>query len=124
LPCVGDDLVEAAGEAGGVAHDDVLKTVGGVAEDPLGDLGGVADEHELLDQFERNSRGEIAEKIRMAFALFTLASPPDAFIPDLVVVGLIVVGAIYFAKMLIVNARCWTPNPATPTPSDGNLSRW
>jgi amino acid transporter len=42
-----------------------------------------------------------AALIWVAFALFALVSPRDAFVPDLIVVGLILAGRLYFTKMLI-----------------------
>jgi amino acid transporter len=45
----------------------------------------------------------ITALIWVAFAVFVLVTPADAFVPTLIVLGLIVVGAIYFAKMMIFN---------------------
>jgi amino acid transporter len=44
-----------------------------------------------------------AALVWVAFALFVLTSPADAFVPSLVVVALILSGGLYFAWMLIFN---------------------
>jgi amino acid transporter len=45
----------------------------------------------------------IAALLWVAFALFVLVTPNDAFVPVLIVVGLILVGGTYLAYMLIFN---------------------
>jgi hypothetical protein len=47
----------------------------------------------------------------VAFALFVLMTPGDAFVPDLVVLGLILVGGIYFATMMIFNREVLETEP-------------
>jgi hypothetical protein len=47
----------------------------------------------------------------VAFALFVLMMPNDAFVPDLVVLGLILAGGIYFAKMMIFNREVLDTEP-------------
>jgi amino acid transporter len=47
----------------------------------------------------------------VAFALFVLMTPNDAFVPDLVVLGLILAGGIYFAKMMIFNPEVLDTEP-------------
>jgi len=44
LPCVGVDFVESADDTGDISGNGVLEPVVDVAADPIGDLGGVADE--------------------------------------------------------------------------------
>lgn len=53
----------------------------------------------------------IAALIWVAFAVFALVTPPDAFVPTLIVLGLIVAGAIYFAKMMIFNREVLDAEP-------------
>src|SRR6516164_6098925 len=61
LCCAGIDFVESAYGTGSVAQDDVFESVVGVVADPVCDLGGVADEHELLDELERDCGRELAK---------------------------------------------------------------
>jgi len=53
----------------------------------------------------------VAALIWVAFALFALVSPGEAFVPDLIVVGLILAGGLYFAKMLIFNREILETEP-------------
>lgn len=53
----------------------------------------------------------IAALIWVAFAVFALVTPADAFVPTLIVLGLIVVGAIYFAKMMLFNRKVLDAEP-------------
>ena len=53
----------------------------------------------------------VAALIWVAFALFALVSPGEAFVPDLIVVGLILAGGAYFAKMLIFNREILETEP-------------
>ena len=55
----------------------------------------------------------IAALLWVAFALFVLVTPHDAFVPTLVVLGLTLTGAIYFAKMLIFNREVLDPEPGS-----------
>lgn len=57
----------------------------------------------------------VAALIWVAFALFVLVTPGDAFVPDLVVLGLIFAGGIYFAYMLIFNREVLATEPGTDT---------
>jgi amino acid transporter len=45
----------------------------------------------------------IAALIWVAVALFVLATPADALVPNLIVVGIVATGGLYFAKMMIFN---------------------
>jgi amino acid transporter len=55
-----------------------------------------------------------AALIWVAVALFALASPGGALVPDLIVVGLIVAGGLYFAKMLVFNREVLESEPGEP----------
>lgn len=57
----------------------------------------------------------VAALIWVAFAVFALVTPPDAFVPTLIVLGLIVAGAIYFAKMMIFNREVLDAEPGIDT---------
>jgi amino acid transporter len=53
----------------------------------------------------------ITALIWVAFAVFVLVTPADAFVPTMIVLGLIAVGAIYFAKMMIFNREVLDTEP-------------
>ncbi len=55
-----------------------------------------------------------AALIWVVVALFALASPGGALVPDLIVVGLIVAGGLYFAKMLVFNREVLESEPGGP----------
>ena len=55
-----------------------------------------------------------AALIWVAVALFALASPGGALVPDLIVVGLIVAGGLYFAKMLVFSREVLESEPGDP----------
>ena len=53
----------------------------------------------------------VAALVWVSFGLFTLVSPPDAFVPTLIVVGLLAAGGIYLAKMLVVDREVLETEP-------------
>jgi amino acid transporter len=53
----------------------------------------------------------VAALLWVAFALFVLVTPNDAFVPVLIVVGLILVGGTYLAYMLIFNREVLDTEP-------------
>jgi amino acid transporter len=53
----------------------------------------------------------VAALIWVAFAVFVLVTPADAFVPDLVVLGLVLAGGVYFAKMMIFNREVLDNEP-------------
>jgi EmrB/QacA subfamily drug resistance transporter len=65
LASVGVDFVQPAHDPGGIAQDDVFETVVGVAADPINDLGGIANEHELFDKFKRDRGREFTKLFRI-----------------------------------------------------------
>ena len=56
----------------------------------------------------------IAALIWIAFGVFSLVSPPAAFVPDLVVLGLILAGFLYFTKMMMFNRDVLETEPGEP----------
>jgi amino acid transporter len=56
----------------------------------------------------------IAALIWIAFAVFSLMSPPAAFVPDLVVLGLLLAGGLYFTKMMFFNREVLETEPGEP----------
>lgn len=58
----------------------------------------------------------IAALIWVGFALFTLVTPPAAFVPALVDVGLILIGGVYFAYMMIFDRKALESEPVDTAP--------
>jgi amino acid transporter len=54
----------------------------------------------------------IAALVWVAFALFVLVTPDDAFVPSMVVLGLIAAGLLYFTAMLVFNRGVLDREPA------------
>ena len=56
----------------------------------------------------------IAALIWVAFGVFSLVSPPTAFVPDMVVLGMILAGGLYFMKLMVFNREVLETEPGDP----------